>query len=86
MDPKIIIALCAAVFLLLVIVHIIMRTRHPVRGALLSLLPGPAALALVDLTSIWTGVSIPVSPLNLAVSSVLGIPGVTTLLIVRHLL
>ena len=85
-DLKIIVAICCVVFLTLVIVHIFMRSRHPVRSAFLSLFPGVIALGCVDITSVWTGVYIPVSPLSLSVSSVLGIPGVTMLLIVCHIL
>lgn len=85
-DIRFVCAIGAAIIILLIVIHIIMRSKHPVRGAFLSLLPGVCALAVVDLTSSWTGVSVPVSPMNLAVSAVLGIPGVTTLLIVCHLL
>ncbi len=86
MDTKIVIAICAVVMLTLIIIHAIMRSQHPVRSAFFSLIPGVIALMCVNLTSIWTNVTIPVSPLSLSISAVLGIPGVTALLIIRNIL
>ncbi len=74
------------VFLTLVIVQVVMHSQKPIRSALLSLLPGPAALVCVNLGAAWTGVSIPLSVFNVAVSSVLGIPGVTCLLLLPYIL
>lgn len=86
MDSRLIPAACLTVFLTLVIVHVIMHSHRPIRAAVLSLLPGIIALICVDVFSGMTGVFIPVSPLTLAVSSVLGIPGVTCLLIITRIL
>ncbi len=86
MENWIIFAICAAVMLTLIIIHIIMRSAHPIRSSLLSLLPGLAALICVDLVSSYTNVMIPISPLSLSISSVLGIPGVTSLLIIQRIL
>ncbi len=86
MENLIIPAICAAVMLTLIIIHLIMHSKHPVRSSLLSLLPGIAALLCVNLISGYTNVTVPVSPLSLSVSAVLGIPGVTCLLIIQRIL
>lgn len=74
------------VFLLLVIIQVIMKSKHPVRHAIGGILTGLCALAVVDLTGSFTGVSIPVSPLTIGVSGVAGIPGVTLLLLMNLIL
>ncbi|MBR2177468.1 MAG: pro-sigmaK processing inhibitor BofA family protein [Clostridia bacterium] len=86
MEDWVIPAIGAVIFLTLVIVHAIMRSNHPVRSAVLSLIPGIAALICVNLASGLTAVAIPVSPLTLSTSAVLGIPGVTCLLILQRIL
>jgi pro-sigmaK processing inhibitor BofA len=77
-------ALCiVGVFLLLVVIQVIMKVRHPFRHAVGGILTGLCALAVVDLTGMFTGVSLPISPLTLGVSGVAGIPGVTMLLLLN---
>lgn len=71
------------VFLLLVMIQAIMKSKRPVRGAIGGVLTGFLTLAVVDLTGMFTGVTIPVSPLALGVSGVAGIPGVTLLLLLN---
>ena len=85
MEKWLIILICFIILIVLIVIHCIMGVRHPIRSALVSLIPGPVALGCVNLLSIYTGV-IPLSPLTLSVSSVLGIPGVTSLLILRQIL
>ncbi len=81
------IAICACgVFLLLVIIQVIMKSRHPVRHAVGGVLVGLCTLAAVDLTGAFTGVSLPISPLTIGVSGVAGIPGVTLLLLLNLIL
>ena len=86
MDIWITIIICSVVIITLIIIHCIMGARNPVRGALISLIPGPVALGCVDILSTYTGVFVPLSPLSLSVSAVLGIPGVTCMLILRQIL
>ena len=76
----------ACIFLALIIIQVIMKSKHPFRSALLSLLPGPAALLCVDMLQGFTSVCIPISPLSLSAAAVLGIPGVTALLIIQRIL
>ncbi len=76
------IVLCVCgVFLLLVVVQVIMKSKHPVGHAVGGILAGLCTLAVVDLTGAFTGVIIPVSPLTVGVSGVAGIPGVILLLL-----
>lgn len=78
-----IIAICCGVFLALVAVQKLMKSKHPVRNAFLCLLIGPLCMLCVNLTSVFTGVVIPVSPLSVSASAVLGIPGVTSMLLLQ---
>lgn len=71
------------VFLLLVIIQVIMKSKRPVRHAVGGVLTGLCTLAVVDLTGVFTGVSLPISPLTIGVSGVAGIPGVTLLLLLN---
>ena len=73
----------AGIFLLLVVIQIIMKSKRPSRHAVVGILTGLLSLALVNLTGMFTGVSLPVSPLTIGVSGVAGIPGVTMLLLLN---
>ncbi len=53
---------------------------------LISAMFGFLALALVNLCSTYTGVFLPVSRLTIAVSGLLGIPGVTLMVILNAVL
>ncbi len=78
------VALClVGVFLLLVLIQVAMKSKRPVRHAVGGILVGFCALAVVDLTGGFTGVSLPLSPLSIGVSGVAGIPGVTLLLLLN---
>lgn len=78
--------ICTGVFIILVIIQKISGSETPVRSVILSMLVGILALTAVNLCSGFTNVSVPVSLLSLIVSSVLGIPGVTMLLILQMIL
>lgn len=79
----VILAVCGGIFLILVAIRKIMKSKHPVRSALLGLLVGPVCMIIINIISIFTSVSIPISPLSLGVSSTLGIPGVTAMLLLQ---
>lgn len=53
---------------------------------LLSAVLGFLALALVNWTAGWTGVALPVNRLSIAASGLLGMPGVTLLVLLNLLL
>ncbi len=86
MSDHMIVLISLGVFIILVIIQKIMRSSHPVRSAVLSSLLGILALAAVNLCAGFTSVWIPVSRLSLAVSAVLGIPGVTAMLMIHMIL
>ena len=76
-----ILLICVGVFLALVAIRKIMKSKHPIRSTLLGLLLGPACMLVINIISIFT--SIPISPLSLGISSTLGIPGVTAMLLLQ---
>ena len=61
------------------------RHPHPVRTGLASVLSGIGALGAVNLLAPFTGVSIAFNGLSWLFSVLLGIPGVTTLLLLKLL-
>jgi pro-sigmaK processing inhibitor BofA len=73
--------IAAAVFLLLVIVQVVVQAKKPVRKAIGGILTGIIALIAVNVSGIFTGVTLPVSLMTVGVSAVAGIPGVTMLLL-----
>ncbi len=56
------------------------------KSFLVSAALGFLALALVNLTAQYTGVAIPLNRLSLAASGVLGVPGVTLMVILNTIL
>ncbi|MCI9257966.1 pro-sigmaK processing inhibitor BofA family protein [Oscillospiraceae bacterium 42-9] len=56
------------------------------KSFLLSAVLGFLALALVNLTAQYTGVVLPLNRLTLAASGVLGVPGVTLLVLLNAIL
>lgn len=85
--PSLIIVLSACgVFALLVVIQMIVRAPRPVQRAAGGVIMGLCALAAVDLTGFFTGVSLPLSPLTIGVSGAAGIPGVTMLLLLNLVL
>lgn len=80
-------AACAlGVFALLVLIQVIVRAERPVRRAVGGIITGLCALAVVNLTGLFTGVTLPISLLTLGVSGAAGISGVTMLLLLDLIL
>ena len=85
--PSLILVLSACgVFALLVVVQVIVKAPKPVQRAAGGVIMGLCALAVVNLASLFTGVSLPLSPLTIGVSGAAGIPGVTMLLLLNLIL
>ncbi len=57
--------------------------EKPLRKSLYSILFGLGSLVLVHCISPFTGVSVPISVMSITVSSVMGIPGTTLLLLLN---
>lgn len=70
----------AVIIIVFSFIHLISKNKHPLKRAFISMLIGLFALAAVNLTSGFTGVSLPVSLLSILVSAAGGVPGVTLLL------
>jgi hypothetical protein len=71
------------VFALLVIIQMIVKSPKPFQRAIGGIITGLCALAAVNLTGMFTGVTLPLSPLTIGVSGAAGIPGVTMLLLLN---
>ncbi|MBQ4569295.1 MAG: pro-sigmaK processing inhibitor BofA family protein [Ruminococcus sp.] len=74
------------VYLLYAVVYGIAKKKKPFKRAFRIMIFGVIMLICVDLASKFTGVYIPISPLSLAVSSCLGVPGVAAMLIITSVL
>lgn len=59
------------------------RSGRPVRGLLAGVIQGACALAAVNVTGMFTGVSLGLNPFTAVVSGALGVPGVITLLLLN---
>lgn len=80
------VAIAAGIFILLVIIRIIMKNKHPVSKTICSVFVGLLCFAIVNVTGRYTGVKLPVSVLSLGIASVAGIPGVTMMLVLNMIL
>ena len=78
--------IAGGVFLFLVVIQLIARTRKPVQRAVGGVFVGVGTLAAVNIAGFFTGVSIPISLLSVGVSAAAGIPGVTLMLLLNLLL
>lgn len=67
----------------LVLLVALFRTGQPVRSLLSSTLQGACALAAVNVTGALTGVSLGLNWLSGVACAALGVPGVTTLLLLK---
>lgn len=73
--------ICAIIFLMLFSIQLIVKAKNPLKKMLFSMIKGIATLIIVNIAGIFTGVTLPVSLLSLAIAAVVGIPGVTAMLI-----
>ena len=71
---------------LVVVLRCAARQRHPIRALLARALCGRGALAVLALLDPVTGVSLPLNRFTGFVAAVLGVPGVTGLLLLQLLL
>lgn len=81
MSDWITLLICGIIFLLLFSIQIIIRAKNPLKKTFFSMLKGIATLAGVNILGIFTGVTLPISLLSLAIAAVVGMPGVTAMLI-----
>ena len=81
--PILTIAIGIAVLFALVLLQMLLHAKRPLPYALGGVGLGIGALAAVNLTSVLTGVGLPVSLLTIGVSAAGGIPGVAALLLLK---
>jgi pro-sigmaK processing inhibitor BofA len=65
---------------LLVVARCAAHQKHPFRGILADALCGIAALALVNLSAAYTGITLPINAYTAFAGAVLGLPGIILLL------
>ncbi len=65
------------------VIHKMSKNKSPLKRGFISILSGVSSLFVIDALSVYTGVYLPVSVLSIIISSVLGIPGVTTMLCIN---
>ncbi|MDQ5983285.1 MAG: hypothetical protein RUMPE_00286 [Eubacteriales bacterium SKADARSKE-1] len=76
-----IILIIVGIFIALISIQAIFRTEKPLKKAFWGIFKGVAVLIAVNISGIFTGVTLPISLLSLAISILAGIPGVTALVI-----
>lgn len=86
MPQWLIFLILGSIFIVLVIIKAILHTKKPVRGAIISMFIGIAALGSVNLLGPIIGINIPISLLSLCTASIVGIPGVATLILLSVIL
>lgn len=79
-------AIGLSIFLVLVIIQVIVKSKNPVRKAAAGVFVGVLSLIAVNIAGIYTGVKIPISLLSLGISAVAGIPGVTMILLLNMII
>lgn len=86
MTQKSILLISLGIFICLVFIQVLIRSKHPIKKTILNILIGIFSLIAVNISSTFTGVFIPVSLLSIGVAAILGLPGVTTILILNMIL
>ena len=62
---------------------LLLRSRALVKGVLFMALSGFGALAAVNLSGVYTGITIALNPGSVTAAGILGIPGVVSMLALR---
>ncbi len=63
------------IMLALILIHCLLRYKHPLANALKSAIPGTVCLFLLNAFGTFTGINMPINGTNLSISALLGIPG-----------
>ncbi len=71
------------IIMIFTIINIIGKNKKPVKKAFFSSVFGFLSLVLVNIASIFTNVTIPISLLSIAISVIGGLPGVTLMLMLN---
>lgn len=81
-----IILIIVGVFIALIAIGAIIRTEKPLKKVFFGMFKGVAALLAVNISGIFTGVTLPISLLSIGISILGGIPGVTALVVLDMIL
>ncbi len=76
----------AAVFIILLTLHIILKSKHPLLKPIINILSGNASLIITWLFSANFGIIVPLNIASIAISSLLGMPGVISMLTLNLIL
>ncbi len=68
------------------VIYKLTKKKKPFKRAFLTMLSGVLILLIVDISGIYTGVTLPISAFSVTVSACAGIPGIASMLIIANLL
>lgn len=86
MNSLTLLIIACVTFLFLFFIQILVRSKKPLQKTFLGVITGICTLIAVNITGLFTGITLPVSLLSVAISAVAGIPGVTTMLVLNMIL
>lgn len=78
--------LAAIPVIILLLVNIILKAKHPVVKSVFSTANGVISLVIFESLSALTGLSLPLNLITLSTSAIFGLPGIGTMLVLNTLL
>ena len=77
--------ICVLSLFELVVMIFAVKAGKPFKTVIINALAGLAAMAVINLTKNFTGVFVPLNPISVTLSGIMGIPGVIGLIIIRFI-
>ena len=72
--------------IILFLINIILKAKHPVVKSVFSTASGIISLVILESFSALTGLSLPLNLITLSTSAIFGLPGIETMLVLNTLL
>lgn len=72
--------------IILFLINIILKAKHPVVKSVFSTASGIISLVILESFSALTGLSLPLNLITLSTSAIFGLPGIGTMLVLNTLL
>lgn len=72
--------------IILLLVNIILKSKHPIVKSIFSTVSGVTSLVILESFSALTGLSLPLNLITASVSAIFGLPGIGTMLVLNSLL
>lgn len=72
--------------IILFLINIILKSKHPVVKSVFSTASGIISLVILESFSALTGLSLPLNLITLSTSAIFGLPGIGTMLVLNTLL